>query len=172
MHGRSHPPRPRVAPTPELHLGDGFGSIPSEQQLGHLTQLKAASVRIGFEDPHEIEAVVGPGLGHGRPVSDEPGGDERKPFVFPGHEHVPFTAADDLDELVQLVLEKGLVEPQAKSLAERQQRFQRPPTVAVRADLRGEQAAGRRKERDAELVRPREEQTAERPGPLPPPWRE
>ena len=92
--------------------------------------------------------------------------------MIPCHEHIPVTRPDGFDELVQVVPEKRLVERQAQSLAEREQRFQRPLAVAVRADLRGEGVGRRRKDCGVVPVRPGSEQADERPGPLPTPWRE
>ena len=134
--------------------------------------MPAASGRAGFEDPDEVEAIGGPELRHARPVSDESGGDEWKPRVLPCHEHIPVTRPDGFDELVQVVPQKRLVERQAQSLAEREQRFQRPLAVAMRPDLRGEEVGRRRKDRGVVPVRPGREQADERPGALPAPWRQ
>ena len=90
----------------------------------------------------------------------------------PIDEDVAVARKDGFDEMVEVVLHGVLIDRQAERLAQRFERFPGPTTLAVRAELGGEQVGGRRELSSAVLVRPGGEEADERPGSLPASWRE
>src|SRR4029077_13495479 len=93
-------------------LADRFGPVPGEEQLGDLAHSEPTGVRNGCEHPDEVESVVRPDLGYPGRVPDEAVRDQGDPLVLPRDEDMTLARQDRRDELIELVLEKGLVERQ------------------------------------------------------------
>ena len=92
--------------------------------------------------------------------------------MLPRDQDVPVRGPEGQDKTVQFILQIWLVDRQAQSLADRLERFERPPALAVRADLGGEQMVRDRQHPVVGLTRPGHEEPYQRSRPLPTPRRE